>query len=146
MNKTIKANVESKCGVCEKSILVTDYGAGKCPFCGWRQGDVFKPDEITYSNLVSYNRAKEFVAKGEKIRPNFDEFVECLKIYRHMEFYFKNTKYGITWEDTVAFYEWDVEESIQEYATLELFYNNAHIRGVLLKDLWEKVENPDYMH
>lgn len=34
----------------------------------------------------------------------------------------------------------------QEYKTREEFENNANINGVLLKQLWDKVEKPSFMY
>ena len=34
----------------------------------------------------------------------------------------------------------------QEYTTRKEFENKANINGVLLKDMWDKIENPSFMY
>lgn len=141
----IEKNIEVRCGLCRESVMVDKYGAGRCRHCGWIQVDVDEPDRVLYPNLVSFNKAKELYSQGKLLTPNFEEFVEGLKNYRHMEFYHNNKKYGVTWEYDVALYQWDIIESTKTYRTPKEFLLNAKLNGVLLKAIWDEVEKANYM-
>ncbi|MCL2369970.1 MAG: hypothetical protein FWC80_01900 [Firmicutes bacterium] len=148
--RILERNVSANCELCKKSILVTEFGSGKCPYCDWVQNNTSETDEdldvIHYPNPVSFNRAKELLAQGKPLEPNLEEFVIGLEIYAHMEFLYEGRRYGVLGvEHGVDFYEWDVLEGFQEYGSPEEFYQKANIGGVLLKDLWHKVKKANFM-
>jgi hypothetical protein len=45
----------------------------------------------------------------------------------------------------IEFYEYDISESLQKFVTKEEFFKFANIDGLLLKDIWDNVENAYYM-
>jgi len=146
-NDPREKNIEKKCHICRLTILVNHLGHGDCHHCGWFQSknNGEHPDKVLHPNLVSYNRAKELVSLGQALKPRLKDFIEGLMWYSEMEFFHKSKRYGVVKPKSVYFYEWDVVESEQEFSSAEEFYNKAHINGVLLKDLWHEVEEPNYM-
>ena len=140
-------NIAKKCDVCRSAVYVDQYGNGKCTHSGWEQSEdgIHNCHLVRYPNRVSFSKAKQLYRDGKVIKPDFDDFIETLEVYRHNEFYHNNKKYGITWSRHIAFYEWNVVESTQEYSSLEEFRDNAHISGRLLKEIWNEVVDADYM-
>ena len=130
-----------KCNLCKQPIL---NKRGKCEYCGWvQQEELDQPDKIHWSyNFISFNKAKQLFKEGKPLKPDFDDFIECMQVYNELEFYYKGKHYGvIIGHSTIHFYEWNMmEKGYQKYATLKDFAENANIEGCLLKNIWPFVE------
>lgn len=131
---------EQVCQVCGQTISNASHLCGNC---GWvQQIDLDRPDEIDWSyNFISYNKAKVLYGQGKPLKPNFDEFLECMYVYGELEFYLDGIHYGVLTnsKNKVTFYEWnEMEKGYQEYGTITEFAEKANINGVLLKTIWDK--------
>lgn len=131
-----------KCQVCGRQIVNNNR---VCDNCGWVQEiNLDKPDSISWSyNFVSYNKAKILYSQNKALKPNFDEFLECMRVYGELEFYLDNVHYGVITDSnlSVEFYEWNnLNRCYQKYKSIEDFKKKANINGILLSRLWEKVE------
>jgi hypothetical protein len=137
-NKIIK-----ECDVCGKPVAVDDLSSGCCDYCGWKQTSLDRPDEIHWSyNFVSFNKARELVKQGKLVRPDFEDFLKCMRVYSELEFYYKGKHFGLLLVNGVYhFYEWNVmDKGYQKYVSIEEFAERANINGALLKDIWASVE------
>lgn len=130
-----------ECNLCERKI---PNDSGTCTYCGWvQQTYLDRPDEIHWSyNFVSFNKAKQLLKEGKPIKPDFSDFLKCMRVYNELEFYHNGKQYGVLLVNGIYhFYEWNVmDEGYQVYASIEEFAANANIKGVLLKDIWSTVE------
>jgi hypothetical protein len=122
---------------------------GRCSYCDWDQNadSMDFPDRVRYPNLVSFNKARRLFEQGKPLIPSLEDFVGGLFFYREMHFEYKGKSYGVCLrdEEIIEFFENKIEESAQFYKTEDEFMVNAHIGGALLKDIWDEVENADYM-
>lgn len=86
--------------------------------------------------------------QGKKLEPDFDDFIAGLEMYSEMEFTYNNKSYGVfLYEDNqVEFFENENPENLQVYSNAPEFKQKANINGKLLKDIWQDVKNPDFMH
>ncbi len=138
-----------KCSICGEIALQDQYGNGECKHCGWK----FSKDEdkfekglgISYPMLVTPTTAREQYKKGLPFKATFEEFVNGLYFYSEMLFVYKNITYEVFLDknDNIIFCS---KEMQQQYSTRQDFENNAHIEGVLLKDLWEDVTFAGFMY
>ncbi|MCL2675215.1 MAG: hypothetical protein FWE84_01310 [Firmicutes bacterium] len=155
--KKNKVTIEYKdqpkiCDLCGKNILVhpsREFGE-ECEFCGWYQDewDVKNPDEVSYyGNLVSLNRARQLLSEGKRIHPTFKGFLDGLDRTLHMEFWYKSKGYGVLAGHGHGFelFEFNKKEGYQSYPTIKEFEEKANIGGVLLKNIWDKVEKAGQM-
>ncbi len=128
------------CEVCEQTFS-TEQRA--CPHCGWVNGNAgirYDPDEIYFeNNFVTRNKARALYRAGKPIQPDFDDFLQCMKVYGELEFYLHGKRYGVLQYGKIYFYQWDVEESEQTFSTIEAFGANANVDGIPLRDLWQDV-------
>lgn len=142
-------NILNKCHICGRNVYVDQFGQGNCEHCGWYQGqeDGEWPDQVIYPNMVSYNKAKRLYADGKSFIPSLEDFVEGLFFYSEMEFHYHGRRYGVVFGKgyTINFYEFNKEEGYQTYENKKEFMEKANIKGNLLKDLWNEVENANYM-
>jgi len=140
-------NIERKCDICDKIVMVDQFGNGRCKHCGWANDDdaPFFPDEVGYPNMVAFNRAKTLVAEGKPLKPTLEEFIEAYEHWGEMEFYYEGRRYGIITLDEIKFYQWKTEGTIQSFKTIEDFAKEAHISGRLVKDIWDGVEDAFYI-
>ena len=140
---------QTKCSVCDAQITVTQYGQGACQNCGWYQNNLGLrfPQKVIDPNMISLNKAKRLIAAGKPLKPDFDDFLEAWDSYGEMEFSYKGKHYGmrVYFDNEIKFYEKNVKGSTQSYKTIRAFKKRAHIDGVLLSDLWDDVEDADYM-
>lgn len=152
-NSTIKYNIQGRCQVCGGPVMVDGGGNGEeCLNCGWIQDGASKtlPD-IPTSIIISLNKARQLYKEGKPFKVDFDDFINAFMFYGEMEFYYNKVCYGMCWTgegDGVRFWACDVpikERIAIEFASLEDFIANARIDGILIKDLWDKVENPYYL-
>ena len=150
MTTVVKRDTQFICRLCEKSIMLTSFGTGSCSYCGWIGSGDNDADKINYPNPISFNKAKELLKQGKPLWPNFDEFIECIKIYGHNELFYKGNKYGLLYSTnkditSIEFYQWNVEKNYQEYNSFEDFIAKANIEGKLLKEIWNEIEKPGFM-
>lgn len=139
----------TKCSICGLTALQDQYGNGECPNCGWK----FSKDEemfekelgVSYPMLVTPTTAREQYKKGLPFKATFEEFLNGLYFYSEMLFEYGETTYEVflKGDGTIVFCSKDMQ---QEYKTREEFENNANINGVLLEQLWDKVEKPSFMY
>ncbi len=127
-------------------MLVDSFGNGWCRHCGWVQSDsdYERPDEIRLSgNFVSFNQAKQLLAEGKPITPDFPGFLQCLHVYGEMEFFYDGKQYGVlaVKDGVIHFYEWNVmDKGYQVYPSIDAFAQSANINGTRLRDIWDAVE------
>jgi len=145
---TLEKNVLKKCDLCSYPVAVTEYGNGSCNNCGWTQSDADRPDDFCYYNIISLNRARQLYKEGKPLLPNFEEFMEGLRVYRQMEFIYSKKHYWVGSEHSngagFQLHEIDKPEN-QSYTSLAEFKAKANINGVLLKDLWSEVKKASFM-
>lgn len=136
------------CDVCEKVVEIDQFGNGDCENCGWHL-DKFceeNPNKVSYPNLLSLNKAKILFKEGRKLLPDFDDFIEGLKMYSEMEFWHNNKYYGVcNTSKGIEFFEDKNYDCMQSYKTVEEFKQKAHINEKLLKNIWNEVKNVNYM-
>lgn len=138
-----------KCSICGKIALQNQYVNGECSHCGWR----FSKDEkefeeklgISYPMLVSPTTAREQYKQGKPFKATFKEFVNGLYFYSEMLFEYNKEVYEVFLQGKEKKIIFCCKEFQQEYTTRKDFENFANINGVLLKNLWDKVENPSFM-
>lgn len=146
-NDPHEKNIQKQCDVCGNIVYVDQFGGGTCNHCGWVQVHLDRPDDIHWSyNFVSFNKAKELRQAGNPIKPDFEDFLECMKVYCELEFYCNGKHYGVLSDSKgkIDFYEWNVmDRGYQVYYSIEEFAAKANIDGVLLRDIWDSVEGVD---
>lgn len=142
-------DILSNCNVCRQYVYIDQYGNGQCINCGWQQDRDYidNPDRVIYPNVVSFNKAKLLYNEGKPFIPSLEDFLDGLFFYSEMEFSYKGRRFGVFLRKDfiIELYEGNIEESMQSYKTKEDFMNNAHIGGMLLKNIWNDVENSGYM-
>lgn len=141
-------NIIKKCDVCEKIVMVDQYGNGKCDNCGWVQNndeiEFEKKLKISYPNLVPLSRAIKQYKEGKPFTPTFEDFVNGLFFYSEMLFDYNNINYEVYKKDDKIYFCCKNFEQI--YNAKKDFIENANINGQLLKDIWEDVENAGFMY
>lgn len=144
-----KRKFKTKCPVCQSLTLKDQFGCGKCENCGWEIDKISKQckNSVIYPNLISLNKAKKLYQDGKPFKPDLNDFLEGLYFYSEMEFYYKglnccvfltsdtNKKIEFGWSPENVYYFSDKEDFIQ----------NAKINDKFVKDIWDKVENPNYL-
>ncbi len=132
-----------QCDVCGKDVKIDNYGNGKCKNCGWIDSEksLNNPNEVKYPNITSLNNAKDLIAKKQKLKPTYEEFLTIVKENLEPSFKYKNKKYGSTQFDGFEFYEYNTEIGYQSYPTIEEFDKNVNINGVRLKNLWKYISH-----
>lgn len=138
-----------KCSICGSVALQDQYGNGECKNCGWKfskgEEEFEKKLGLSYPMLVTPTTAREQYKKGLPFKATFDEFVNGLFFYSEMLFEYGGTIYEVFIRNnkTIVFCSKDMS---QEYESRQDFENKANIDGVLLRDLWDKVEKPSFMY
>ncbi len=137
----------AQCQVCGAPTPVDRFGCGKCRHCGWYQEShgIQDPDDVIYPNVVSYKKAKALVAQCLPLTPSFDDFIEGLKYYKEMEFEYGAIMYAVCFRRDGVYFSTYNGEALQLYATCADFKAHAHIDDKLLIDIWDNVQNADYM-
>ncbi|MDD4840063.1 MAG: hypothetical protein PHE93_05310 [Clostridia bacterium] len=149
-NNPYEKNIPSKCAVCNSDVLIDQLGHGLCPICGWHQSidGIDFPNKVRYPNVISFNKALLLYRKGSPLKASFEDFIEGLYFYSEMHFEYHSRSFGVclrTKNHLIEFYENAVSESLQKFITKEEFFNYANIDGILLKGIWDDVENAYYM-
>jgi hypothetical protein len=153
-NDPHEKTILKKCDVCGRAVLVDQFGGGECSYCTWYQIEynVEHPDDFCFTNIISLNRARQLYKEGKQFIPNFDEFLEGLRLYKEMEFQFKSIRYGVTFgyvvalgKATVEFFVCEPFKKLQTFGSFDEFKTKAHLGGLLLGDIWGKVERAGFL-
>ena len=142
-----RKNVEAVCPVCESKCLVDECGNGECKNCGWYLSSLDKQQEyLQYPNLISLNKAKKLYSEGKPFEPDFEEFIVDLLFYSEMQFCYKGQYYGLnlTHDNDIEMWKFR-SKKIQTFHTVEEFKNNAKVKGKLLKDIWNKTTDRNWL-
>lgn len=148
-----------KCSICGGVAMEDEWGNGECKNCGW----LFSKDEeqfeknlgISYPMLVPPSRARQQYKEGKPFKASFEDFIKGLKFYSEMTFEFEHKRYGTffygevtkQYEDgKVEFFQDNKPESLQTFNCIQEFINKANINGILIKDMWDKIEKPSFMY
>jgi len=142
-------NIQTKCPVCNNLIFMDAVGNGeKCPNCSWNKSIIHEefPDRIMCPNLISLNKAKKLYKENKPFVPDFNDFIDGYNFYSEMEFTYNGITYGLMGiaNDGVEFFGVDTDK-YEIFKNIEEFKQKARINGSLVKDIWDKVENPSYM-
>ena len=138
----------TKCSICGSIAVQDQYGNGECRTCGWKfsKGEVELEQKagVSYPMLVTPTTAREEYKKGLPFKATFKEFVNGLYFYSEMLFEYQKNVYEVFLKEdnTIVLCSKAMQ---QEFQTRQDFENNAQINGILLKNLWDKVENPTFM-
>ena len=148
-HNTQEYNIQSKCAVCGHSVMIDEIGNGdNCQYCGWAQniGNLEFPDRVECPNLVSLNKARKLYKEGKPFIPDFDDFIDGYNFYGEMEFTYKGITYGLMGVENVGVEFWGMNTDKYEiYKDIEEFEQKAHINGKLVKDIWDEVENANWL-
>lgn len=150
-----KEDIETKCSICGSKAFKDPYGNGHCDNCGWifeiAEIELEKSRGISYPMLVTPTTAREQYKQGKPFKATFEEFLNGLFFYSEMLFEYNNETYEVflkakkdsqSDDYDIIFY---CEKFQQEYKSREEFENKANINGILLKDMWDKIEKPSFM-
>lgn len=145
----MEKNIEKHCAVCGHTYLADIYDQGECPNCGWYNSYKIDnmPNRVVYPNLISLNKAKQLFKEGKSFEPNIDDILSGLYFYSEMEFWFKGINFNLFLDDDNGIeFSWGPKpyETIY-FKDREDFINNAKIGDKYLKDIWDQVEDPNYM-
>ncbi len=96
---------------------------------------------------IMLDKARQLHKDGKPIKPDFDDFIDFYEMYGEVEFTYNKVIYGMTGANDEGVQFWACNVPVKEripvvYASVEDFIANARIDGVLVKDLWDKIENP----
>ncbi len=94
--------------------------------------------------LVPITRAKEQYKKGQKFKATFEDFINGLKFYSEMLFWYKGNVNEVFRHGEKAILS--SKDFNKEYETIDDFYENAEIDGKRLKDIWDEVNHPCFMY
>lgn len=142
-------NIETKCPVCNSIIFMDSAGNGdKCLKCSWVKSRMHEefPDRVMCPNLISLNKAKKLYKDGKPFTPDFNDFIEGFNFYGEMEFTYKGITYGIMRiaDEGVEF--WGMNTDVYAmFNNIGEFAEKAKIDGNLVKDIWNKVENANWL-
>lgn len=142
-------NIESKCVVCGHSVMIDEIGNGdKCANCGWNHAKIHEefPDRVMCPNLISLNKARKLYKEGKPFIPDFDDFIAGYNFYGEMEFTYQGVTYGLMGSANEGVEFWGINTDKYEiYKDIEEFEQKAQINGKLVKDLWDEVENANWL-
>ena len=149
-NKNIYDNIfEKNCAVCGHEYMADIYDQGECSYCGWYNGKIYCefPDSVIFSNLISLNKAKKLFKEGKKLIPSLEDFLEAFEHYGETGFEYNNVSYGLfRYNEEEIEMSWGPEPNGTVYfKNKEDFIKNAKIGNEYVRDIWDKVENADYM-
>ena len=138
---------KKKCAVCGHVYMADVYDQGECLDCGWYNGSMYCefPDRVMCPNLISLNKAKKLYREGKPFLPDFDDFIDGFNFYGEMEFAYKGTLYGLMDTDEgVEFFKVN-GEYFEIFKDIEEFQQKAQINGKHLKEIWNEVENVNWL-
>ncbi len=137
------------CDVCGTEVYVDSIGSGdECPNCGWVNCAYYEefPDRVMCPNLISLNKAKKLYADGKTFLPDLDDFIGGLDFYGEMKFTYQGINYGVTRVQNDAIDLWIFNGgTVKLFKDSEEFRDKAQINGKLLKDIWQEIENANWL-
>ena len=139
---------KTKCPVCGSSTLKDQYGHGECENCGWNLDNLNKKckNAVTYPNLISLNKAKKLYKEGKPFTPDFNDFIAGYDFYGEMEFTYKGVTYGLVGASNDGVEFWGMgTDTFEVFKDINKFKEKAKINGKLVKDIWDEVENVDWL-
>lgn len=149
MYKKHEYNIKSLCPVCGHSVMIDEIGNGdNCPHCGWVQniGNLEYPDRVECPNLISLNKAKKLYQEGKPFTPDFEDFIGGYNFYGEMEFTYKGITYGLMGIENEGVEFWGINTDIyQLFKNIEEFAEKAKVDGKPIKDIWNEVENANWL-
>lgn len=132
--------------MCGKVCRIDQYGNGECDNCLWQLGryDEQVADSVQYPNLVSLNKARRLYKEGKPLKPDFDDFIAGLEMYSEMTFYYKGIEAAVCFDSNGAIHlEYGNRDDV--FSNTEEFHDKSRVDGKPLKEIWNEVENADYM-
>ena len=149
MYKQHEYNIECKCPVCSHSVMIDEIGNGNnCPRCGWVQniGNLEFPDRVECPNLISLNKARKLYKEGKPFTPDFEDFIGGYNFYGEMEFTYNGITYGLMGIENEGVEFWGINTDIyQMFKNIEEFAEKAKVDGKPIKDIWNEVENANWL-
>ncbi len=149
MYKKDEYNIQTKCPVCGSTIYVNSVGNGKkCLNCSWAKSVICEdfPDKVICPNLISLSKARKLYKDGKSFKPDFDDFVDGFNFYGEMQFTYNGVIYGLMGIENEGVEFWGI--NTKEYKTfknIEEFKQKAKVQGKLLKNIWNEVENANWL-
>lgn len=142
-------NIQTKCPVCGDLIFMDSVGNGdKCMNCGWEHSKLHEefPDRVMCPNLISLNKAKKLYQEVKPLTPDFDDFIDGFNFYGEMEFTYKGITYGLASVEDLGIEFWGVNtEKYETFKDIDEFQQMAKIQGKLVKDIWNEIENVNWL-
>ena len=149
MYKQHEYNIKSKCPVCGHVIFMDSVGNGdKCKNCGWDHSKLHDefPDRVMCPNLISLNKARKLYKEGKPFIPDFEDFIDGYNFYGEMEFTYKGITYGLMGIENEGVEFCGMNTDVYEmFKDIEEFEQRAQIDGKLVKDIWNEVENANWL-
>lgn len=144
-----KYKFDARCPVCGNIIKIDGYGNGDvCPKCSWDYNEMNEefPDRVICPNLIPLNKAKKLYKENKPFIPDFEDFISGFNFYGEMEFTYKGVIYGLVGiaKEGVEFYSTNTGE-YKVFKDIEEFKQKAQIDGKLVKDIWNKVTNTNWL-
>lgn len=147
--KEQKYSTKSICPVCGNIIFMDSVGNGdKFTNCGWDHSKLHDefPDRVLCPNLISLNKAKKLYQEGKPFLPDFNDFIDGYNFYGEMEFTYKGVTYGLMGIANEGVEFWGMNANTYEiFKNIEEFAEKAKINEKLLKDIWNEVENVNWL-
>lgn len=149
-NQNIYDNIfKKKCAVCGQTYMADIYDQGKCENCGWYNGMIYgeRPDDVIFSNMLSLNRARQLYKENKPLKPGLDDFLAMLYFYSEVEFWYNGLECCVSLggdNETKIEFGWSPESTCY-FSNKDDFIQNAKIGNEFVRDIWDKVENADYV-
>ncbi len=141
--------IQSNCPVCGNTIYLDNVGNGdKCTNCGWDHSGMHEefPDRVMCPNLISLNKARILYKEGKPFTPDFDDFIDGYNFYGEMEFTYNGVTYGLVRSENKGVEFWGMNtDKYETFKDIEEFEQKAQIDGKLVKDIWNEVENANWL-
>lgn len=139
-----------RCDVCGGICMIDKFGNGECENCGWNQGGSDSDKQgVGYPNLLPLSKARTLYKNKQPLVPDFEDFVNDLKFYGEMEFFYCGHKYIVNrytdWLE-IEFYNENDYENMQKFKSYEDFVKNSKIGDLFLKDIWKNVKDVDFLN
>ncbi len=143
-NRNIK-----RCDVCGEILSDGEKENNECPHCNWYNNSLgeINETEVIFPNKVSLIKAKQLYKEGKSIEPDLDDFLEMLYFYSEAGFRYKDLDcclFLVGETETKIEFGWS-PENVYYFNDKQDFIDNAKIGNEYVKDIWDKVENPDYL-
>lgn len=145
MNKSIN----KECIICGNTVSTDKYGQGTCPYCNWYNNVIAEEneDDVIFPNRVSLNKARQHYKENKPLKPDLDDFLAMLYFYSEVEFWYNGLECCVSLvgdNETKIEFGWS-PESTRYFSNKDDFIKNAKIGNEFVRDIWDKVENVDYM-